>query len=179
MLVPNNKQCTRLFQFAGTARYAYNWAIAEVKGNYESDKKFLSDCELRKRFTRLKQEPKNSWLYTISNNVTKQAIKDAVNAYQRFFKGLVNFPRYKSRKHSLAKFYVDPVKIKFTRTHVKLESIALSKRKNRQIANWLRLEEHDLVPVNANLSSKHGINVLALQIYAFPWKFNNKFPAFP
>ena len=58
MLIPNNEQNTRLFQFAGTARYAYNWAIAEVKRSHESDKKFLSDCELRKRFTQLKREPK-------------------------------------------------------------------------------------------------------------------------
>ena len=149
MLIPNNEQNTRLFQFAGTARYAYNWAIAEVKGKYEADKKFLSDCELRKRFTQLKQEPKNIWLYTISNNVTKQAIKDAVNAYQKFFKGLSGFPRYKSRKLSKPSFYVDSVKIHFTRTHVKLESIAQSKRKNRQCANWFRLAEHDRIPVNA------------------------------
>ncbi|MBQ9595066.1 MAG: helix-turn-helix domain-containing protein, partial [Synergistaceae bacterium] len=26
MLIPNDKQKTRLFQFAGTARFAYNWA---------------------------------------------------------------------------------------------------------------------------------------------------------
>ena len=149
MLIPNNEQNTRLFQFAGTARFAYNWAIAEVKRSYEADKKFLSDYELRKRFTQLKQVPENSWLYTISNNVTKQAIKDAVNAYQRFFKGLTDFPRYKSRKHSTAKFYVDPVKIKFTGTHVKLENIAQSKRKNRQCANWFRLAEHDRIPANA------------------------------
>ena len=149
MLVPNNEQYTRLFQFAGTARYAYNWALSEEKRSHELDRKFLSDYELRKRFTQLKQEPENHWLYTISNNVTKQAIKDAVNAYQKFFKGLAGFPRYKSRKRSSPKFYVDSVKIKFTRTHVKLESIAQSKKKNRQCANWFRLAEHDRIPVNA------------------------------
>ena len=149
MLIPNNEQNTRLFQFAWTARYAYNWAIAEVKRSHESDKRFLSDCELRKRFTQFKHESKNIWLYTISNNVTKQAIKDAVNAYKKFFNGLSGFPRYKSRKRSKPSFYVDSVKIQITRTHVKLESIARSKRKNRQCANWFRLAEHDRIPVNA------------------------------
>ncbi|MBQ7733180.1 MAG: transposase, partial [Synergistaceae bacterium] len=149
MLNPNDKQMTRLFQFAGTARYAYNWAIAEEKRSHESDKRFLSDYELRKRFTQFKQEPENIWLYTISNNVCKQAIKDAVNAYQKFFKGLANFPRYKSRKRSKPSFYVDNVKIQITRTHVKLECIAQSKRKNRQSANWFRLTEHDRIPENA------------------------------
>ena len=54
MLIPNGKQNTRLFQFAGTARFAYNWALGEEQQNYSEGGKFLSDCELRKRFTQLK-----------------------------------------------------------------------------------------------------------------------------
>ena len=149
MLVPNNKQRTRLFQFAGSARYAYNWALSEEKKNYAQDGKFISDYELRRRFTQYKNEPENRWLYTISNNVCKQAIKDAVIAYQKFFKGLSQHPNYKSRKHSKPSFYVDPVKVKFTSTHVKLESIAQSKRTNRQCANWFRLAERERIPIDA------------------------------
>ena len=150
MLVPNNYQNTRLFQFAGTARFSYNWALEQEKGNYDAGGKFINDYELRKRFTVFKNEAENKWLYTISNNVCKQAIKDAVDAYQRFFKGLAQHPKYKSRKGSKPKFYVDPVKIKFTGTHVKLENIAQSRKKNRQSANWFRLAEHDRIPMNAN-----------------------------
>ena len=143
MIIPNNKQNTRLFEFAGTGRFAYNCALEEEKKNYETGRKLLSDNELRKRFTKLKQDEKYKWLYTISNNVCKQAIKDAVEAYKKFFKGLANFPKYKSRKHSKPSFYVDPIKIKFTHKHVKLENIAQSKKKNRQIANWFKLAERE------------------------------------
>lgn len=34
-LEPNNKQAQKLKQFAGAARYAYNWAIAKEKEAYE------------------------------------------------------------------------------------------------------------------------------------------------
>ena len=149
MLIPNCKQNTRLFQFAGTARFAYNWVLEKEKQSYKTDGKFLSDNELRKRFTQLKHEEKYKWLYTISNNVCKQAIKDAVEAYVKFFKGQTGFPKFKSRRNSEPKFYVDPVKIKFTQTHVKLENIAQSKKHNKQCANWFRLAEHERVPVNA------------------------------
>ena len=149
MLIPSNEQSTRLFQFAGTARFAYNWALEAEKKNHEAGNEFLSDCELRRLFTELKQEEKYSWLYTISNNVTKQAIKDAVGAFAKFFNGLAKFPRYKCRRYDRPSFYVDSGKIKFTGTHVKLEGIAHSRRKNRQYANWFRLAEHDRVPVNA------------------------------
>ncbi len=153
MLIPNDRQQTRLFQFAGSARFAYNWALSEEKKNHAESGNFINDYELRKRFTLFKNEPGNEWLYTISNNVCKQAVKDAIKAYEKFFKGLAQFPKYKSRKHSKPSFYADPVKIKFTGTHVKLENIAQCKRKNRQGANWFRLAEHNRIPTNAKYSN--------------------------
>ncbi|MFQ9747813.1 MAG: hypothetical protein ACLRYY_01630 [Anaerobutyricum soehngenii] len=47
--------------------------------------KFLSDAELRKEFTKLRHSDGYAWLLSISNNVTKQAIKDACTAYKNFF----------------------------------------------------------------------------------------------
>ena len=35
MLIPNNVQKTKLFQYAGASRFAYNWALAREKENYE------------------------------------------------------------------------------------------------------------------------------------------------
>ena len=35
MLIPNNVQKTKMFQYAGTSRFAYNWALAREKENYE------------------------------------------------------------------------------------------------------------------------------------------------
>lgn len=88
MLIPNNVQETKMFQYAGAARFAYNWALGREKENYENGGKFTSDAELRKEFTKLRHTEEYSWLLNISNNVTKQAIKDACNAYMNFFRGL-------------------------------------------------------------------------------------------
>ena len=152
MLIPNNHQATRLFQFAGTARFAFNWALATENKNFEAGGKFISDYELRKMFAQFKNDSANKWLYTISNNVCKQAIKDAVIACQKFFKGLPGHPKFKSRKRNRPSFYADPVKLQVTSTHVKLESISQSKRKARQRANWFRLAEHERIPLNATYS---------------------------
>ena len=51
MLLPNNKQKTKLFQYANTARYAYNWVLAREQENHKNGGKFISDGELRKEFT--------------------------------------------------------------------------------------------------------------------------------
>ena len=149
MLIPNNKQKTKLFQYANTARFAYNWALAREQENYKNGGKFISDGDLRKEFTRLKKTSEYAWLNNVSNNVTKQAIKDACEAYRDFFKGYTKFPRFKSRKHSIPKFYQDNVKIQFTDTHVKVEGFAISKKKNKQKLNWIRLAEHGRIPTNA------------------------------
>ena len=150
MLLPNNKQKTKLFQYANTARFAYNWALDREQENDKNGGKFLSDGDLRKEFTQLKKTEEYGWLNHVSNNVTKQAIKDACEAYKRFFKGLAKFPKFKSRKHTTPSFYQDHVKIQFTDTHVKAEGCADSKKKNKQKLNWIRLAEHSRVPTNCN-----------------------------
>ena len=148
MLIPNNKQKTKLFQYANTARFAYNWALGKEQENYKNGGKFISDGDLRKEFTQLKKTNDYFWLNNVSNNVTKQAIKDACEAYRNFFKGYAKFPRFKSKKHSVPKFYQDNLKIQFTDTHVKVEGFANSKKKNRQKLNWIRLAEHGRIPTD-------------------------------
>lgn len=153
MLIPNNKQKTKLFQYANTARFAYNWSLSREQENYKSGGKFILDGDLRKEFTQLKKTEEYSWLNKISNDVMKQSIKDACNAYKRFFKGYSKFPKFKSRKHSTPSFYQDNVKIKFTDTHVKVEGFATSRKKNKQKLNWIRLAEHNRVPTNCKYSN--------------------------
>ena len=145
-LKPNNKQRSKLFQYAGTSRFAYNWALSKQQENYKNGGKFLSDHTLRKRFTQLKQEDDYQWLYTVSNNVPKQAIKDACDAYQKFFNGKANYPKFKTKKGTMPSFYQDPLKIQCTATHVKVEGFAKNKRKNKQRLNWIRLVEKDRIP---------------------------------
>ena len=147
-LKPNNKQLTKLFQYAGCARFAYNWAIAREQENYEQGNKFLSDCDLRKEFTQLKKLPEYQWLNEASNNVTKQAIKDACNAYKLFFEGKCKHPKFKSKKQSKPSFYQDCGKIKFTKTHVKVEKFSTSIKRNKQKLNWIKLCEKGRIPTN-------------------------------
>ena len=148
MLIPNNKQKTRLLQCCGVSRFAYNWALGRQQENYKNGGKFISDNDLRKEFTQLKKLDEYSWLNSYSNNITKQAIKDACNSYRKFFKGHSRFPRFKSKKKSKHSFYVDNLKIKFTDSHVKLEKISTSIKRNKTKLNWVRIAEKGRVPLN-------------------------------
>ena len=147
-LKPNNKQLTKLFQYAGYARFAYNWTVAREQENYKQGNKFLSDGELRKEFTKLKKLQEYQWLNEVSNNVTKQAIKDACDTYKRFFNGQCRYPKFKSKKHSTPSFYQDNIAIQFTDTHVKVEKFSMSKKQNKQKLNWIKLCEKGRIPTN-------------------------------
>ncbi|MFT9498269.1 RNA-guided endonuclease InsQ/TnpB family protein [Anaerosolibacter sp.] len=151
MLLPNNKQRTKLFECAGVARWAYNWALEQQQTNYKNGGKFLSDGELRKKLTELKQIEEYAWLNNYSNNITKQAIKDACIAFKNFFEGRAKFPKFKSKKRSKQSFYQDTDKIIITETLVKIEKLTTSKKKNKQKLNWMKLAETGRIPVGENI----------------------------
>jgi len=95
-LLPTEEQEKQMWKSAGTKRFIYNWTIAKQEENYKNGSKFIKDGVLRKEITKLKKG-QLSWLYEVSNNVAKQAVKDACIAYKRFFKGEAEKPRFKSR----------------------------------------------------------------------------------
>lgn len=154
MLCPNNKQRTKLFECAGTARYAYNWTLWYQQTNYDFGYSFVNDIELRRILTVLKQSnPKFRWLNDYSNNIVKQAVKDACKAYKNFFSGIAKYPKFKSKRKSKPSFYADTSKIKFTETHVILEKLTESKKKSKQKFNAVKLAEKNKIPVNAKYSN--------------------------
>ena len=179
MLLPNNQQKTKLFQYADVARFAYNWALEKQMLHFKDGGSFLSDGVLRKEFTQFKKTEEGMWLNKISNNVTKQAIKDCCIAFQNFFreykktgikyskKKVEHFarigkqltvydmkchPKFKSKKRSIPKFYQDPYKIQFTETHMKVEGFAVSKKRNKQKLNWIKLAEQGRIPSDVKYS---------------------------
>ncbi len=148
MLLPNNKQKTKLFECAGVSRFAHNWTIARQKENYENGGKFLSNYDLRKEFTKLKQLPEYSWLNNYSCQIQAQAIKDACEAYMKFFKGQSGYPKFKSRKKSKPSFYIRCNTLQFSESHAKLEKLTNSRKRNKQKFNWIKLAEKGKVQTN-------------------------------
>ena len=129
-LYPTEEQKQKLWQSVGTARFIYNWTLNRQEENYKNGGNFIKDNDLRKEITQLKKE-KLSWLNEVSNNVAKQAVKDACNAYKNFFKGLADKPKFKSRKKSKPSFYNDTSKLKAKEKSVLIEKIGWVKTKEQ------------------------------------------------
>lgn len=121
-LYPTKEHEQKLWQSVGTARFIYNWTLAKQEEHYANGGKFISDNDLRKELTILKQD-KLVWLRGVSNNVAKQAVKDGCEAYKKFFKGVADRPRFKSRRKSKPSFYNDTSKLKVKESSVLIEKV--------------------------------------------------------
>lgn len=120
---PTKKQELKLYKSSGTARFIYNWVLGKQQENYKQGNKFIQDSVLRKEITQLKKTEEFNWLNEVSNNIPKQAVKDACNAYKRFFKGQAKFPKFKSKKKTKPSFYNDTQKLKVKEKLVLLEKV--------------------------------------------------------
>jgi len=130
-LYPNEMQEQKLWKSVGTARFIYNWTLAKQEENYKNGGKFMSDRVLRKELTKLKKTELN-WLNEVSNNVAKQAVKDACDSYKRFFKALSDKPKFKSRRRSKKSFYNDNCKLK----------VKEGRLVNIEKVGWIKTNDH-------------------------------------
>src|SRR4051794_11751368 len=90
-LDPNNKQATYFARSCGTARFAYNWALAEWQKQYTARKAdpslpAPSEMSLRRQLNAIKGE-QFPWMAEVTKNAPQQAIKNLGNAFKRFFAG--------------------------------------------------------------------------------------------
>ena len=137
-IYPTKEQEQKLWQSVGTARFVYNYTLAKQEENYKNAGKFINDGTIRKELTQLKKS-ELTWLNQVSNNVAKQAVKDACNAYKSFFKGLTSKPKFKNKKKNKPSFYNDPIKLKIKEKKVLLEKVG-----------WVKINEQIPIKVKYN-----------------------------
>ena len=82
-LDPNAAQRLYFARAAGTARFAWNWALAEWKAQYKAGGK-PSDVSLRRDLNQVKRE-QFPWMYDVSKCVVQEAIIDLGAAFRTFF----------------------------------------------------------------------------------------------
>lgn len=99
-LVPTKEQAVALCKAAGTARYTYNWALAQYKGALDKGEK-PSIPELKKRWNQEKPE----WVYESPKDCNQQPFANLQAAFSKFFKKTAKFPSFK-KKGQRDSFYV-------------------------------------------------------------------------
>lgn len=94
-LDPNNKQATYFRRAAGTARFVYNWALAEwEKERAEGGKPRWP--RLSRRLAAIKRE-QFPWMLEVTSYAPAYAIQNLGAAFQRFFQKKTRAPRFKRK----------------------------------------------------------------------------------
>jgi putative transposase len=100
-LDPNNEQATYFARAAGTARFAYNWALAEWKRQYEAWKADPclpkpSQAALRRQLNAIKRK-QFPWMLEVTKCAPQMAIIQLGQAFQNFFAGRARYPQFRKK----------------------------------------------------------------------------------
>ena len=93
----NNQQRTLMAQHAGFARWVYNWALRLWQEAYKAGLK-PNASKLRKLFTN-HVKPQFPWMSELSSKVYQYAFRALSDAFDRFFKKLAKYPKFKKKYH--------------------------------------------------------------------------------
>ena len=97
----NNVQATYMARAAGTARFAYNWALAEWQRQFEAHRADESlpkpgQLALRRQLNAIKRE-QFPWMLEVSKNAPQMAIIQLGQAFTNYFAGRARYPKFRKR----------------------------------------------------------------------------------
>lgn len=97
----NNAQASYMARAAGTARFAYNWALAEWQHQYtawkaDPNRPKPSQQALRRQLNAIKRE-QFPWMLEVTKNAPQMAIIQLGEAFKNFFAGRARYPQFRKK----------------------------------------------------------------------------------
>ncbi len=129
-LYPTRYQEELMFKSAGVARFSYNWGLAFLNDYYKENNRSLSINELRKEFTKLRNDIEYSWLKEVSSEIPQQALKDLGESFKKFFRKESAYPKFKKKGKCEISFFHLNNKFVVENNKIKLEKIGYVKMKD-------------------------------------------------
>ena len=121
-IYPTKNQEELLRKHIGCCRFIWNQMIEVQKTRYQNDEKYLNHFGMIKLIPLIKKE--YEWLNEVSNHSLQLICKDVNTAYQRFFKKISNYPKFKSKKTSKLSY---PVRSESNAFYFKENVVQISK----------------------------------------------------
>ena len=128
-LDPNAAQRLYFARAAGTARFAYNWALAEWQKQYKAGGE-PNEMALRRQLNAIKRE-QFPWMYDVTSRAPMEAIIDLGTSFRAFFEKRGKYPCFK-KKGGRASFCAANEAGTFR---------ADSKRIKLPVIGWIRMRE--------------------------------------
>ena len=94
-LAPNDKQIEHFKKACGTARFAYNWALAEWKRQHDAGGK-PDKFSINRQLNKIKNR-EFPWMKDVSKCAPQNAIKNLGFAFENFFARRAKFPKFRKK----------------------------------------------------------------------------------
>ena len=121
-IYPTKNQEELLKKHIGCCRFIWNHMIEVQKTRYQNDEKYLNHFGMIKLIPLIKKE--YEWLNEVSMSSLQLICKDVNTAYQRFFKKISNYPKFKTKKKSKLSY---PVRSESNAFYFKENVVQISK----------------------------------------------------
>lgn len=126
-LNPTRAQATYFARAAGTARFAYNWGLAEWKRQYEAGEKPTWQ-KLDATLNSIKRS-EFPWMYDVTKCAAQNSLMNLGAAFQNFFAGRAKHPRFK-RKFRHDSFKLSNIAFKIDGSRIRIPKLG-----------WVRMRE--------------------------------------
>ena len=140
-LDPTSEQARYFVRAAGTARFAWNWALGRWQEEYALWKEYQcgpkpSEVSLRRELNALKSET-FPWMLEVTKNAPQHAIMNLGRAFKNFFEGRAKYPRFKKKGVARESFRADPGTDKQHPNAVEVDG----RRVRLPIIGWVKMRE--------------------------------------
>ena len=103
---PTEEQKVLIEKHLWCCRFVWNTFLWERIKAYEEEKRTLTYKDNAKALTQLKKCEDYSWLKEVNSQSLQATLKNLSLAYERFFKKISKFPRFKSKKNPKKWFHI-------------------------------------------------------------------------
>ncbi len=164
----------------GTARFCFNWGLAEWKRQHEAGEK-PSAFALKKAFNAI-QSKEFPWVGEVNSHAKQQAFADLGKAFQNFFRRVKKgekpgYPKFKARGKCRDSFYLANIEFKIEGNRIKLpkglgwirmceplrfHGKIMSARISRTADNWyiaIQVDMADPTPIHTSIEESVGIHL--------------------
>lgn len=158
-LYPNNKQKELINKTLGCTRFIYNYFLSIRENEYKENKKSKTAYDCIKEIPLLYKD--RPYLKEVDSCALRCAVFDLENAYQKFFKEKIHYPKYKN-KYEKNSYRTNLIKSTYKGKeyqNIKLDLVnkvvTLPKLKEVKIRGYRRLKNIDGRIINATVSKEN------------------------
>lgn len=131
-IYPNKSQRESIVKIFGCYRFVYNRFLSKAKTDYETTGKSNSAYDNQKELTLLKRDPDFAWLKESDSQALNQSIVDLKCAYDRFFKKLGGYPKFKKKTNNQSyTTYVTGTQLQIVNNKIYIPKVG-----------WVKIKQH-------------------------------------